>query len=114
MNLDQADKILDYGTVPQNRAEQLRLIQIVGYTKVNGVDSLSECPNYQLRQVAQRLFKEAEKKIYQYWNAIEEEERSEQDNKFPEYHAFLCEITNIPPEDHNQYTISKLEEQLQQ
>ena len=108
MNLDQAYKILDYVAVPQQRAEQLGLIKIMGYKKVNGVKSLSRSPDYQLRQVAQQLFRDAEKKVRQYWKEAEEEENQEQ------YHAHLCEIFNIPESEREETAIHGLEEQLLQ
>ncbi len=115
MSMDQASQILDYGKVPKTREEQVGLISILGYSKVRGVKSLSKAPDCQVRQVAQKLFHDAERTVNQYWRALEEEERQEAENVFPaQYHTFLCDRFEIPESERGNYTISQLEEQLQQ
>lgn len=108
MNLDQAYKILDYGAIPLNRTEQIKLIQIMSYTWLKGGDVLSECRDRQLRRVAQRLFKEAESKVHAELNEIRREE------EINHYHAFLCDLFNLSEAERENYTISQLEEELQQ
>ena len=108
MNLDQAYKILDYGTVPQKRGEQIKLIQSMGYTRVRGGNLLPDCHDKQLHRVAQRLFKKAEKKAHAELKEINEEE------DLAHYRAFLCDSFNIPEEEREQFTISELERALMQ
>ena len=112
MNLDQAYKILDYGTVPPTREKQIQLIQTIGYTKVNGVNSLSESPNYQIHKVAQNLFRNAEKKVHQYWKSIDEEMKKEQAKEH--YENSLYDLFNISEEQRDLVTISELESKLLQ
>jgi|GEM_PF-4427342 len=71
MSMDQASKILDYRVVPESKEKRIELTKIMGYTKVNKVNSLANTPNYQLREVARKLLKDAEKKTRQYWDSID-------------------------------------------
>ena len=112
MNLDQAYQILDYGAVPQSREEQIKLIQIMGYTHLRGGSLLPKCYDQQLLRVAERLFKEAERKAHAQLHA-ELQELSEEEEQI-RYHAFLCDSFNLPKEQRSSVTISELEEQLQQ
>lgn len=112
MNLDQAYQILDYETVPKNRAEQLSLIRIIGYTRLRGGNLLQDCHDRQLLQVAQRLFKKAGDKVQAELNAELREINDEAEQV--QYHSFLCDSFNIPESEREQYTISELEEQLMQ
>jgi len=60
------------------------------------------------------LFRAAEKKVRRFWEAVEEEEKREEQITFPfQYHAFLCDIFNIPEELRDTVTISELEDELQ-
>ena len=111
MNLNQAYQILDYGIIPRNREEQISLIRIMGYTRLRGGNLLQECPDRQLRRVAERLFRKAEKKAHLELNTCLKEMQDEENAA--KYHAFLCEIFNIPEELRDTVTISQLEEELQ-
>ena len=111
MNLDQAYKILDYGTIPKTRAEQILIIKTAGYSKLHG-RPLTECPEQQLYTVAQRIFKEAESKVQEELKAQLQQIREEED--LFQYHHFLCDRFNILKLQRDDYSISELEEQLMQ
>ena len=108
MKIDQAYKILDYGTIPEDREEQINLIGIMGYTRLRGGNLVQDCPDRQLRRVAERLFRLAEKKADAELKQMHEEE------DIAEYHHSLCDYQNIPESRRENYTIKGLEEQLMQ
>jgi len=108
MNLDQAYKILDYRVVPEKREDRIKLIQIMGYTRLRGGNLLPDCHDRQLHRVAERLFRKAEQKANAELEAIIEEDEVIQ------YHAFLCNRFEITEEERDQYTIGQLEEAIQQ
>lgn len=119
MNIGQAYKMMDYGTVPRQRQEQIGLIKIMGYTRMRGGRLLSECPDQQLYQVAGRLFREAENMVLAELNA-QTREMSEEEGliRYPkflvQYHAFLCDLFNIPESQRENHSINELEAQLMQ
>ncbi|MDP3699110.1 MAG: hypothetical protein Q8R47_05995 [Nanoarchaeota archaeon] len=108
MNLDQAYKILDYSIVPEKREDRIKLIQIIGYTRLRGGNLLPDCHDRQLRRVAERLFRKAEDKVHAELREINEEEVQEH------YENSLYAMFNISEEERAEYTISELEEQLMQ
>lgn len=114
MNLDQANKILDYGTVPKKRAEQVQLIQLMGYKKLKGGNLPIDSPDRQRQvyRVAQRLFRKAEEVMHGELHAQLKEINDEKD--LQRYHLFLCDRFNIPEAERENYTIRELEEQLMQ
>lgn len=111
MNTDQAYRILDYSVVPEKREDRIKLIQIMGYTKLRGGNLLPDCHDQQLLRVAERLFKKAGNTVHAELNAQLREIRDEED--LIQYHAFLCDIFNIPEELRDTVTISELEDELQ-
>lgn len=112
MNINQAYKILNYGTVPRQREEQIELIKAMSYTKLKGGKLLSECHDQQLYLVAGRLFREAESKVLAELKAQAREMREEED--LIQYHAFLCDRFNIPESQRDNYAIGQLEILLMQ
>jgi len=110
MNLDQAYKILDYCVVPEKREDRIKLIKIMGYTRLRGGDLLSDCRDRQLLRVAERLFRKAEGLIHAELKAelreINEEQVQEQ------YQNSLYAMFNILEEQRDLVTISELEAEL--
>src|SRR3989338_6746324 len=108
MNLDQAYKILDYSVVPEKRADRIKMIQIMGYTRLRGGNLLSDCHDRQLHRVAERLFRKAEQEVQKEWKTINEEEDKLQ------YHSFLCDRLEVPEDQRGYLSIKQLEEAIQQ
>lgn len=106
MDLDQAYEILNYQVKKNDSEENLRIIKVMGYTKLRGGKSLTRCSDQQIYRVANRLFKKAEKLAQQEASAIKREEQESR------YYSFLCEINNVS-ETAGQ-DISELESQLMQ
>jgi len=111
MTMDQAESIIDQG-MPQDRTGYLAILgDIMRYTKIKGVRKLSEASNPQLKIVAHKTFRDAEKKVNHYWKAAEEED---QDFVSDSYHRFLCDRFNIPESERENHPTSQLEEALVQ
>ena len=101
MTIGKAERIAAYD-MPNDRTGYLAVLEMMGYTKIIGVKSLSEASDRQLKRVADKLYYDAMERFKQHWKAIWEEERIEEAER--DYQSRLCDMGNIPKAERENFT----------
>ena len=109
MDIETAEKILEYGRVPTQAHELIELIQDAGYSKLRG-RPLTACPSKQLYAVANRLYQEARSTPSTIRDAeLQEFQAQEWETDWAEN---LYEMFNIPQNQRDEISPQELEARL--
>ncbi|MBI2666140.1 hypothetical protein HYX13_00860 [Candidatus Woesearchaeota archaeon] len=107
VSFDTALRLLDtYKTFPETRTQQVELLQSIGYHYLRGGVHLSRCKDKQVRAVAYRVFKDADKVVLEEVHFLKSQIARE------EYWNSLYDNFNIPEEQREDIFPADLEEML--